>query len=110
MCTFDTKSLAASTARFFQFQRYAATLCQFLILRVFKSFSTSSIHLVGGLPLVQDPIGFLNVGKDWISREAYLEMHRREKLGLPVVDKNYIDPEKIELPSDEELGDTDIII
>ncbi|GFU42259.1 oxysterol-binding protein-related protein 11 [Trichonephila clavipes] len=53
--------LAASTARFFQFQRYAATLCQFLIFRVFKSFSTSSIHLVGGLPLVRDPIEFLNV-------------------------------------------------
>ncbi|GFW24269.1 hypothetical protein TNCV_605191 [Trichonephila clavipes] len=53
--------LAASTAHFFQFQRYAATLCQLLIFRVFKSFSTSSIHLVGGLPLVRDPIGFLNV-------------------------------------------------
>ncbi|GFV08169.1 uncharacterized protein TNCV_4787141 [Trichonephila clavipes] len=52
--------LAASTARFLQFQRYAATLCQFLILRVFMSCSTSSnIHLVGGLPLVRDPIGFL---------------------------------------------------
>ncbi|GFW25796.1 protein PAT1 1 [Trichonephila clavipes] len=53
--------LAASTARFFQFQRYAATFCQFLIFRVFKSFSTSSIHLVGGLPLVRGPKGFLNV-------------------------------------------------
>ncbi|GFW48238.1 hypothetical protein TNCV_1108011 [Trichonephila clavipes] len=53
--------LAASTTRFFQFQRNAATLCQFLIFRVFKSFSTTSIHLVGGLPLVRDPIGFLNV-------------------------------------------------
>ncbi|GFS76961.1 hypothetical protein TNCV_3756331 [Trichonephila clavipes] len=53
--------LAASTALFFQFQRYAATLCQFLIFRVFKSFLTSSTHLVGGLPLVRDPIGFLNV-------------------------------------------------
>ncbi|GFW89458.1 hypothetical protein TNCV_3967481 [Trichonephila clavipes] len=52
---------AASTARFLQFQRYAATLCQFLIFKVFKSFSTSSIHLVCGLPLVRDHIGFLNV-------------------------------------------------
>ncbi|GFV02455.1 hypothetical protein TNCV_1023831 [Trichonephila clavipes] len=65
--------LAASTARFLQFQRYAATLCQFLIFRVFKSFSTSSIHLVGGLPHVRDPIGFLNVsachfGQGWRSR------------------------------------------
>lgn len=43
-------------------------------------------------------------------REAYLQLHRREKLGLPLVDKNLIDPAKIELPSDEELGDTEIII
>ena len=48
--------------------------------------------------------------RDWIMREAYLELHRREKLGLPLVDKNFIDPSKIELPSDEELGDTEIII
>ena len=47
---------------------------------------------------------------DWVAREARLELHRREKLGLPLVDKNYIDPAKIELPSDEELGDTEIII
>lgn len=47
---------------------------------------------------------------DWIAREARLELHRREKLGLPLIDKNYIDPSKIELPSDEELGDTVIII
>ncbi|GFU77928.1 retrovirus-related Pol polyprotein from transposon TNT 1-94 [Trichonephila clavipes] len=53
--------LAASIARFIQLQRHAATLCQFLIFRVFKSFSTSSIHLVGGLHLDRDPIGFLNV-------------------------------------------------
>ncbi|GFW04458.1 hypothetical protein TNCV_878271 [Trichonephila clavipes] len=57
----DIAVLTASTARFLQFQRYAATLCQFLIFRVFKSFPTSSIYLVGGLPLVRDPIGFLNV-------------------------------------------------
>ncbi|KAF8770162.1 NADH dehydrogenase 1 beta like protein [Argiope bruennichi] len=48
--------------------------------------------------------------KDWIYREAYLRMNSRQKQGLPIIDKNYIDPEKIELPSDEELGDTEIII
>ncbi|GFY05258.1 hypothetical protein TNCV_2207041 [Trichonephila clavipes] len=57
--------LAASTARFLQFQRYATTLCQFLMFRVFKSFSTSFIHLVGGLLLVRDLIGFLNVLWRW---------------------------------------------
>ncbi|GFX55354.1 g protein-coupled receptor kinase 5 [Trichonephila clavipes] len=39
-----------------------STLCQFLIyLEFLIHFPTSSIHLVGGLPLVRDPIGFLNV-------------------------------------------------
>ncbi|XP_076313214.1 NADH dehydrogenase [ubiquinone] 1 beta subcomplex subunit NP15.6 [Tachypleus tridentatus] len=48
--------------------------------------------------------------KQWSVREAFLQLHRREKLGLPLVDKNLIDPSKIELPSDEELGDSEIII
>lgn len=47
---------------------------------------------------------------DWSVREAFLQVHRREKLGLPVIDKNLVDPSLIELPSDEELGDTEIII
>lgn len=48
--------------------------------------------------------------RDWAVREAYLLLHKREKLGLPLIDKNYIDPEKIVLPTDEELGDTEIIL
>ncbi|EFA10819.1 NADH dehydrogenase [ubiquinone] 1 beta subcomplex subunit 11, mitochondrial-like Protein, partial [Tribolium castaneum] len=48
--------------------------------------------------------------KDWSQREAFLELRRREKMGLPLVDPNLIDPAKIQLPSDEELGDTEIII
>lgn len=48
--------------------------------------------------------------RDWAQREAYLEVRRREQAGLPLVDPNLIDPSKIELPSDEELGDMEIII
>ncbi|KAG8229917.1 hypothetical protein J437_LFUL008249 [Ladona fulva] len=48
--------------------------------------------------------------RDWSQREAYLELRHREQNGLPLIDPNYIDPSKIELPSDEELGDTEIII
>lgn len=47
---------------------------------------------------------------DWAQREAYLELRRRESLGLPPIDKDYFDPETIYLPTDEELGDTEIII
>jgi len=46
----------------------------------------------------------------WEKREALLEIARRQKLGLPLISENYIDPSKIQLPSDEELGDFDIII
>lgn len=48
--------------------------------------------------------------RDWAQREAYLELRRREAAGLDPVSPNYIDPASIELPSDEELGDTEIII
>lgn len=46
----------------------------------------------------------------WGTREAFLELERREREGLPLVNPNYIDPSQMELPSDEELGDTEIIV
>ena len=48
--------------------------------------------------------------KDWSQREAYLELARREREGLPLVDGNLISVEEIELPSDEELGEFEIIV
>jgi len=50
--------------------------------------------------------------RDWTRREAYLELARRRSAGLPLIDKDLIPAEKMEamLPSDEELGDTEIII
>lgn len=47
---------------------------------------------------------------DWSQREAFLELRRREKLGLPLIDPNYVDPATVVLPTDEELGDIEIII
>lgn len=48
--------------------------------------------------------------RDWSQREAYLELRRREAAGLDPIDANYVDPASIVLPSDEELGNTEIII
>ncbi|XP_045475011.1 NADH dehydrogenase [ubiquinone] 1 beta subcomplex subunit 11, mitochondrial [Harmonia axyridis] len=48
--------------------------------------------------------------KDWAQREAYIELARREKNGLPLIDPNIVDVNRIQLPSDEELGNTEIII
>ncbi|KAL5961278.1 hypothetical protein TSMEX_011000, partial [Taenia solium] len=41
---------------------------------------------------------------DWARREAFLELERRRKLGLPLVDPNLIPPERVKLPPKEELG------
>ncbi|XP_046965177.1 NADH dehydrogenase [ubiquinone] 1 beta subcomplex subunit 11, mitochondrial [Vanessa cardui] len=48
--------------------------------------------------------------RDWSQREAYLELHRREKAGLPPIDPNFINPKNIKLPSEEDLCDVEIII
>lgn len=48
--------------------------------------------------------------RDWAQREAYLELRRREQAGGDLVSPNYVDPASIVLPSDDELGDTEIII
>ncbi|KAH9283450.1 hypothetical protein ECG_04468 [Echinococcus granulosus] len=41
---------------------------------------------------------------DWARREAFLELERRRKLGLPLVDPNLIPPERVKLPPKEQLG------
>uniref|UniRef100_A0A1A9W6P5 NADH dehydrogenase [ubiquinone] 1 beta subcomplex subunit 11, mitochondrial n=1 Tax=Glossina brevipalpis TaxID=37001 RepID=A0A1A9W6P5_9MUSC len=48
--------------------------------------------------------------RDWAQREGYLELRRREAAGVDLVSPNYINPASIILPSDDELGDTEIII
>lgn len=48
--------------------------------------------------------------KNWAEREAFLELRRREENGLPLIDPNYINPDLINLPSEEELGDIEIVI
>uniref|UniRef100_A0A0N7ZDC2 NADH dehydrogenase [ubiquinone] 1 beta subcomplex subunit 11, mitochondrial n=1 Tax=Scylla olivacea TaxID=85551 RepID=A0A0N7ZDC2_SCYOL len=48
--------------------------------------------------------------RDWAQREAFLELRRREALGLPAIDPDLVPLDKIELPEDEELGSREIII
>lgn len=43
--------------------------------------------------------------KEWSKREAYLRTYKREALGLPLIDKNIVDPDRVVLPTEEELGD-----
>lgn len=47
---------------------------------------------------------------NWAQREAYLEMARRKKLGGPYISRDYVPADRIKLPTDEELGDAEIII
>merc|ERR1712080_219549 len=48
--------------------------------------------------------------KNWATREAYLLLKEREDAGIFPISKDFLDPAKIELPSDEELGEIDIRI
>merc|ERR1712198_397193 len=48
--------------------------------------------------------------QDWSQREAFLELRRREAEGLPLIDPNLVPADDMELPEDEDLGDTAIII
>uniref|UniRef100_A0A182NI19 NADH dehydrogenase [ubiquinone] 1 beta subcomplex subunit 11, mitochondrial n=1 Tax=Anopheles dirus TaxID=7168 RepID=A0A182NI19_9DIPT len=48
--------------------------------------------------------------QDWSQREAYLVLRRREAAGQEPISKDYVDPAQIVLPSDEELGNTEIVI
>ena len=48
--------------------------------------------------------------QNWTQREAYLLLKEREDAGIFPISKDFIDPEKVNLPSDEELGDIDILI
>ena len=45
---------------------------------------------------------------DWSHREAMILLRERENAGIFPIDKNFVDPAKLELPTDEELGDTEI--
>lgn len=47
---------------------------------------------------------------EWSQREAYIVLREREEAGLEPIAPDYIDPTTIDLPSDEELGNTEIII
>lgn len=47
---------------------------------------------------------------NWSAREARILVRKREVLGLPLVDPNYIDPALIKLPPDEEVLQEDLII
>ncbi|XP_033746415.1 NADH dehydrogenase [ubiquinone] 1 beta subcomplex subunit 11, mitochondrial-like [Pecten maximus] len=48
--------------------------------------------------------------KNWSMREAHLELQRREKLGLPLIDRNLVDSSKIMLPSEEDLEGVKVLL
>merc|ERR1712083_84463 len=75
-----------------------------------KSFMFMCIVVVfgmGGLYLAYFP-DFRAM--DWARREAYLELARREEAGEVLISPDYVPRDKVKLPSDEELGNMDIVI
>lgn len=47
---------------------------------------------------------------EWSQREAFIVLRNREAAGLEPISPDLIDPSLVVLPTDEELGDTEIII
>ncbi|KAL4227146.1 NADH dehydrogenase 1 beta subcomplex subunit 11 ndufb11 [Mactra antiquata] len=72
------------------------------------NFSLFTLIFVCGSYILLYSVDFKK--RDWVMREAYLELDRREKAGLPLVDPYFVPPEQVVLPSEEEIGDTEIII
>lgn len=48
--------------------------------------------------------------RDWAQRQGYLTLRQREAAGIEPISRDFIDPSLITLPSDDELGDAEIII
>lgn len=48
--------------------------------------------------------------RDWAQREAFIVLREREAAGVELISADLIDASLVELPTDEELGDTEIII
>uniref|UniRef100_A0A131XMJ9 NADH dehydrogenase [ubiquinone] 1 beta subcomplex subunit 11, mitochondrial n=1 Tax=Hyalomma excavatum TaxID=257692 RepID=A0A131XMJ9_9ACAR len=71
-------------------------------------FTSISVVLCGCVLLFMYAPDFKD--EDWLEREASLELDRREKLGLPLVDPNLIDPSRVVLPPEEELEGFEIIL
>lgn len=70
-------------------------------------FSITLCLVFGGFAWAYAPDVHL---RDWAQREAFLELRRREKAGLPPIDPNFVNPKSIYLPSESELCDVEIII
>lgn len=51
-----------------------------------------------------------NQMRDWSQRQGYLLLRQREAAGMEPISRDFINPSLITLPSDEELGETEIII
>lgn len=43
--------------------------------------------------------------REWARREAFLRTYKREALGLPLIERDVVPPERIVLPTEEELQD-----
>lgn len=70
-------------------------------------FSVTLCLVFGSFYLAYTPDNML---RDWSQREAFLELRRREAAGLEPISADYVDPSTIDLPSEEDLGETEIII
>ncbi|KAK4472021.1 hypothetical protein MN116_005396 [Schistosoma mekongi] len=80
---------------------------------IFKShFVSFTLFTLGFFPLLLFLLYTPDRGlTEWSHREAFLELERRRRDGLPLVDKDLVPASQVQLPSDKDLGsDFKIII
>merc|ERR1719273_163555 len=87
---------------FYPFDRYRDTVTGNLAFLIVAVISVVPIFVYYYCPDYQL--------KNWANREAHLLLKQREDAGIFPISKDFIHPEKVALPSDEELGDIDVKI
>jgi NADH dehydrogenase (ubiquinone) 1 beta subcomplex subunit 11 len=79
------------------------------LIELFPPEKSFQYFLLGFICVSHSPLFTFFSKVDWGHREAMILLREREAAGIFPIDKNFIDPAKLELPTDEELGDTVIL-
>ncbi|XP_077986359.1 NADH dehydrogenase [ubiquinone] 1 beta subcomplex subunit 11, mitochondrial-like [Glandiceps talaboti] len=66
-------------------------------------FATISIALVFGTLFIHYMPDI--TGREWAHKEAEMVLAERERLGQPLIDPNYVDPDSVVLPENDEVAE-----
>jgi len=101
-------SIEAAKKKWISYGFHWETEEQDLTVRNFTMFTTVTCLIV----LFTFVVSYFPDSKrrHWFQREAYIELARREALGLPLIDEDLVPVTSINLPTEEELGNFEIVV